>query len=107
MEHHHKMRDICSIAPQTRLTCHQVIYGGIRWDQLVRLAISTTETLSDLKTDLVVANNTNMKANNLINNFTPSCIYLQITSLSCIVIVSLYLMQIDQLLGEVVYPCCI
>ena len=29
----------------------------IRWDQFVRLAISTTETLTDLKTDLVVANN--------------------------------------------------
>ena len=31
----------------------------IRWDQFVRLAISTTETLTDLKTDLVVANNNN------------------------------------------------
>ena len=38
----------------SRLTCHQRIYGGIRWDQ------STTETLTDLKTDLVVANNNNM-----------------------------------------------
>ena len=43
----------------TRLTCHQRIYGGIRWDQFVRLAIWTTETLTDLKTDLVVANNNN------------------------------------------------
>ena len=48
-----------------------------------------------------------MKAKNIINNFTPSCIYLQIISLSCIVIVSPYLVQIGQLLGEVVYPCCI
>ena len=31
----------------------------IRWDQFVRLAISTTETLTDLTTDLVVANNNN------------------------------------------------
>ena len=41
----------------TQLTCHQRIYGGIRWDQFVRLATSTTEILTDLKTDLVVANN--------------------------------------------------
>ena len=41
----------------TRLTCHQRIYGGIRWDQFVRLATSTTGTLTDLTTDLVVANN--------------------------------------------------
>ena len=32
---------------------------GIRWDQFMRLAISTTETLTDLKTVLVVANNSN------------------------------------------------
>ena len=43
----------------TRLTCHQRIYGGIRWDQFVRLATSTTETLTDLTTDLVMANNNN------------------------------------------------
>ena len=30
-----------------------------RWDQFVHLAISTTETLTDLKTDLFVANNDN------------------------------------------------
>ena len=28
----------------TQLTCHQRIYGGIRWDQIVRLGTSTTET---------------------------------------------------------------
>ena len=56
---HHKIWDTCSLAPHTRLTCHQRIYGGIRWDQFVRSAISTTETLTDLKTDLVVANNNN------------------------------------------------
>ena len=36
--------DICSLAAHTRQTCHQRIYGGIRLDQFVRLAISTTET---------------------------------------------------------------
>ena len=46
-------------APHTRLTCHQRIYGGIRWDQFVHLATSTTETLTDLTTDLVMANNNN------------------------------------------------
>ena len=61
VELHHKMWDTCSLAPHTWLTCHQRIYGGIQWDQLVRLAISTTETLTDLKTDLVVANNNNSK----------------------------------------------
>ena len=34
-----------------------MIYGGIRWDQFVRLAISATEILINLKMDLVVANN--------------------------------------------------
>ena len=53
------MWDTCSPAPHTRLTCHQRIYGGIRWDQFVRLAILTAETLTDLKTDLVMANNNN------------------------------------------------
>ena len=53
------MWDICSLAPHTRLTCHQRIYGGIRWDQFVRLAISTTVTLTALKTDLIIANNNN------------------------------------------------
>ena len=47
----------------TRLTCHQRIYGGIRWNQFVRSAIWTTETLTDLKTDLVVANNNNNNNN--------------------------------------------
>ena len=53
------MGDIRSLAPHTRLTCHQRIYGGIRWDQFVHLAILATETLTDLKTELVVANNNN------------------------------------------------
>ena len=57
VELNHKMWEISSLAPHTRLTWHQRIYGGIRWDQFVRLAISTTETLTDLTTDLVVANN--------------------------------------------------
>ena len=35
------------------------LYGGIRWDQFVSLATSTTETLTDLTTDLVMANNNN------------------------------------------------
>ena len=48
-----------------------------------------------------------MKAKKRINNFTPSCIYLQMISLPCIVIVSPYLVQIGQILGELVYPCCI
>ena len=60
VELHHKMRDICSLTPHTQLTCHQRIFGRIRSDQFVRLAISTTETLTDLTTDLVMANNNNM-----------------------------------------------
>ena len=38
---------------------------GIRWDLFVRIAISTTETLNDLTTDLVVANNSSMGPNPL------------------------------------------
>ena len=38
---------------------HLRIYGGIRWDRFVRSATSTTETSTDLTTDLVVANNNN------------------------------------------------
>ena len=59
VELHHKMGDTCFLAPHTRLTCHQRIYGGIQWDQFVRLATLTTGTLTDLTTDLVVANNNN------------------------------------------------
>ena len=56
VELHHKMWDTCSLAPHTRLTCHQMIYAGIRWDQFVHLTTSTTGTLT---TNLVVANNNN------------------------------------------------
>ena len=38
----------CGASPHTRPICHQRIYGGSRWDQFMRLAISTTETLTDL-----------------------------------------------------------
>ena len=62
--------DICSIAPHTRLTCHQRIYGGIRWDQFVRLATSITETLTDLMTDLVMANNNNNRLQQNRRTFT-------------------------------------
>ena len=50
----------CSLATHTRRTCHQRIYGGIPWDQFLRLATSTTGTLTDFTTDLVVANNNNI-----------------------------------------------
>ena len=40
---------------------HQGIYGGIQCDQVVRLATSTTGTLTDLTADLVVANNNNQR----------------------------------------------
>ena len=61
VELHHKPGPSCSLATHTRRTYHQRIYGGIRWDQFVRSAISTTGTLTDLTTDLVVANNRKIK----------------------------------------------
>ena len=62
-----KPSDICTdcgaspqdVRHQFACTRHPTDYGGIRWDQFVSLAISTTETLTDLKTNLVVANNNN------------------------------------------------
>ena len=56
----------CSLATHTRLTCHQRIYGGNRWDEFVRLATSTTGTLTDLTTDLAVANNNRNSASLLL-----------------------------------------
>ena len=53
----HNTGDTCSLATHTRGTCHQRIYGGIRWDQFVRSATSRTGTLDDLTMDLVMANN--------------------------------------------------
>ena len=66
--HYKKTSDICTYcgaSPQDvrhLFACnahpsHQRIYGGIRWDQFVRLTTSTTGTLTDLTADQVVANN--------------------------------------------------
>ena len=39
--------------------CHLLIYGGNRWDRFVSSATSTTGTLTDMMTDLIMANNNN------------------------------------------------
>ena len=49
----------------------------IRWDQFVRLSISTTETLNDLKTDLVVANNNN-------NNVYHRIVFVSLYVITCL-----------------------
>ena len=81
VELHHKMWDICSLAPHIRLTGHQRIYGGIWWDQFVRLA---TETLTDLKTDLVVANNnttyTKSTPKHTYHHYAPSVTFIHTTN---------------------------
>ena len=56
VELHHTW-DTCSLATHTRRTCHLRIYGGIRWDRFVSSATSTTGILTDLTTDLIMANN--------------------------------------------------
>ena len=63
-ELHHMTSFICSLATHTRRTCHLRIHGGIRWDRFVRSATSTTLTLTNLRTDLVVENNNNIHDRN-------------------------------------------